>query len=193
MNALASEWSSGCESGWTLYLEHSYRDSQFISGSDGFYEDHKDKGTKEEEYEEEDLSMVSDASSGPPHFPYDEAYFNEEENNGGFYSESNAVKLAKSAKKNQKVKENQQHLPSFLHDTASSCVFDLSTNEVDLNNQQTSTESMVDYSQGFSANYIKFQGRSTFHQHLDFIQPSLSENEYEGNDIWYGGKGIWMR
>ncbi|OIW06891.1 hypothetical protein TanjilG_19540 [Lupinus angustifolius] len=192
MNALASEWSSGCESGWTLYLEHSYRGSD-ASYSDEFYEDHKDKGTKEQEYEEEDLSMVSDASSGPPHIPYDEAYLNEEENNGGFYSESNAVNLPKSGKKKQKVKENQQLLPSFLHDTASSCVFDLSTNEVDVNNQQTSTESMLDYSQGFSANYIK--GRSTFHQHLDFIKPSLSENEYhyQGNDIWYGGKGIWMR
>ncbi|KAE9589342.1 hypothetical protein Lalb_Chr21g0308011 [Lupinus albus] len=181
MNALASEWSSGCESGWTLYLEHSYRGSQFIDGSDGFNEDHKYKGIKEEEYEEDDLSMVSDASSGPPHFPYDEdeAYLNEEENNDGFHSESKAVKLVKSGKKKQKVKENQQHLPSFLHDTASSCFFDLSTNEVDVNNQQTSTESMLDYSQGFSANYIK--GRSTFHQHLDFIQPSRSENEYQGN------------
>ncbi|KAE9611679.1 hypothetical protein Lalb_Chr06g0165021 [Lupinus albus] len=128
MNALVSENSSGCESGWTLYLEHSYTPSQFIGGSDGFYEKHKDKRTKEEEeYGEEDLSMVSDASSGPPHFPYEEVHFNEQEKNGGLYSESKAAKLAKSGKKKQKVKENQQNLPFFLHDTASSCVFDFST------------------------------------------------------------------
>ncbi|XP_019441524.1 PREDICTED: uncharacterized protein LOC109346428 isoform X2 [Lupinus angustifolius] len=180
MNALTSESSSGCESGWTLYLEHSYRASQFISGSDRFYEEQKDKRTKEEDYGEEDLSMVSDASSGPPHLQYDEVHFNEQDKNGGFYSESNAVKLSKSGKKKQKVKENHHNLPSFLHDTASSCVSDFSNNEVAVNNQRSSTESMQDYSQGFSANYCK--GRSTFHQHLSFIEPSLSENEYQGNE-----------
>ncbi|CAL0316331.1 unnamed protein product [Lupinus luteus] len=134
MNALTSESSSGCESGWTLYLEQSYRASQFIggTGSDGFYEEHKDKRTKEEDYEygEEDLSMVSDASSGPPHFPYDEVLFNEQDKNGAFYSESKVAKVAKSGKKKQKVKENQHNLPSFLHDTASSCVSHFSTQMV---------------------------------------------------------------
>lgn len=203
MNALASECSSGCESGWTLYLEHSFlnhnashKGTQYMGETDGFYEEHRDKRTKEEEYGEEDLSMVSDASSGPPHFPDNEVYFNEEEN-GGFYSASKAVKLAKtkSSTRKQKDKENQhhkdqQHLPSFLHDTASSCVFDFSTNEVAGNNRQISTESMLDYSQGFSANY--FKGRSSFHQHMDFLQSSLSENELQGNK-WYGGKEIGMR
>ncbi|OIV91147.1 hypothetical protein TanjilG_30369 [Lupinus angustifolius] len=189
MDALGSESNSDCDSGWTLYLEHSYRGSQFISGSDGIYEEHKDKRTKEEDYDEEDMSMVSDASSGPPQFPYDEAYLNEQEYNGAFYAESKVVKLAKNGKKKQKVKENQ-NLPCFLHDTASSCVFDFSINEVAVNNQQSSTESMQDYSQGFSSNY--FKGRSTFHQHLGFIQPSLSANEYQGNE-WYGEKGMRMR
>ncbi|RZB43775.1 hypothetical protein D0Y65_054023 [Glycine soja] len=137
MNTFSSEiCSSGCESGWTLYLENSFLNQNAAAshrgGTEGFYEEeHKDKRFKGEE---EDLSMVSDASSGPPHFPdYDEAYFNEEVN-GCFYSASNkAVKLAKSGAKKQKVKENQQHLqdqqhlPSFLHDTASSPVFDFST------------------------------------------------------------------
>ncbi|KAE9618649.1 hypothetical protein Lalb_Chr02g0144931 [Lupinus albus] len=180
MNTLGSENSSGCESGWTLYLEHSYGGSQYIGGNDGIYEEHLDKRIKEEEYEEEDMSMISDASSGPPQFPYDEAYFNEQEYNGFSYPEPKVVKLAKNGIKKQKVKENQQYLPSFLHDTASSCVFDFSTNEVAVNNQQSSTESMQDYSQGFSSNYLK--GRSTFHQHLGFIQPSLSANEYQGNE-----------
>lgn len=122
--AVASECSSGCESGWTLYLQHSnashsHRDTPFI---DGFCE--------EEEEVDLDLSMVSDASSGPPHFPEDEACFTNEDN-GCFCSESEAVKMGKSGKKRQKVKENQSHgdqhlLPSFLDDTASSPLCDFS-------------------------------------------------------------------
>ncbi|XP_054776232.1 protein SOB FIVE-LIKE 5-like [Prosopis cineraria] len=169
MNAMASECSSGCESGWTLYLEHSFlsknvshMDTPFTGGNDGFYED-KDKRAREEEdvTEEEDLSMVSDASSGPPHFQDDEAYLNED--NGCFHSESQAAKIAKTAKKKQKVKENEpcgdQHLPSFLDDTASSPVFDFAVN----NGTQTSTESVLDHSQGFSATY--FEERSSIQDH----------------------------
>ncbi|XP_061355635.1 protein SOB FIVE-LIKE 5-like [Gastrolobium bilobum] len=192
MNAFASECSSGCESGWTLYLEHSFlNQNRFIDGTDGFYEEHKDKRVKDENSgDEEDLSMVSDASSGPPHIPDDEACFNEEHNNGCFYSAPKAVKLAKSGTKRLKVKENQhrenQHLPSFLHDTASSHVFDISTNDVTGTNRQTSTGSMLNYSQGFSANY--FEGRSSFQEeHFGLLQPSLSKNELQGNK-WYGGK-----
>ncbi|KAJ1397283.1 hypothetical protein SESBI_31876 [Sesbania bispinosa] len=202
MNALASECSSGCESGWTLYLEHSFlnqnashRDTPFISGrTGGFYEEeeHKDKRAKDENSGEEDLSMVSDASSGPPHFPDDYACFNEEQN-GCFYPTSKAVKLAKTGKKRQKVKENQhredQHLPSFLHDTASSPLFDFSTNNVTETNRQTSTRSMLDYSQGFSATY--FEGSSSFQEeHFGFLQPSLSENKLQDSNKWYGGKGM---
>ncbi|XP_028221297.1 uncharacterized protein LOC114402815 isoform X1 [Glycine soja] len=199
MNTFSSEiCSSGCESGWTLYLENSFLNQNAAAshrgGTEGFYEEeHKDKRFKGEE---EDLSMVSDASSGPPHFPdYDEAYFNEEVN-GCFYSASNkAVKLAKSGAKKQKVKENQQHLqdqqhlPSFLHDTASSPVFDFSTNNVNVANQQTSIGSMLDYSQGFSATY--FEGRPSFQgEHFGFLQ---SGNELQGNNRWYGGKGMGIR
>ncbi|KAK7295212.1 hypothetical protein RJT34_18117 [Clitoria ternatea] len=204
MNTFAAECSSGCESGWTLYFEHSFlnqnasshRDNtQFVGGAEGFYEEgrHKEKrGKGYENYgEEDDLSMVSDASSGPPHFPDDEHYFNEEVN-GCFYSASKAVKLEKSGKNKHNVKVNQhledQHLPSFLHDTASSPFFDFSTNNVTKANQQNSMGSMLDYSQGFSATY--FEGTSPFQEpHFGFLQPSLSENELEGNK-WYAGKGM---
>ena len=110
------------ESGWTLYLEHSFQlnhnafshaSSQFI-GEDN--DEYKDKKAKKEEAEEEDLSMVSDASSGPPHLP-------DAQDNGSFYSASNSAKLGKRSRKRQKVKQ-YQHLPSFLDDTASSVVFD---------------------------------------------------------------------
>ncbi|XP_012570226.1 protein SOB FIVE-LIKE 5-like isoform X2 [Cicer arietinum] len=160
MSAFDSECSSGCESGWTLYLEHSF--------GGGYYGEHKDKIVTND-YSEgvEDLSMISDASSGPPQYlPFDDDanYFNQK-NNACFYSESNLVKQNKSASKKQNVKdknkqqlqvEDQQHLPSFLHDTASSHVFDFSTNNDVGTNQQTYKESMVDYSQGFSAtNYFE--------------------------------------
>ncbi|KAK4258859.1 hypothetical protein QN277_005259 [Acacia crassicarpa] len=171
MNAMASECSSGCESGWTLYLEHSllskdvsHKDASFIGGNDGFYED-KDKRAREEdtteEEEEEDLSMVSDASSGPPHFLDDETYFNED--NGFFHSESKVAKMAKTAKKKPKVEEHEpcrdQHLPSCLDDTASSPVFDFAMN----NGAQASIESVIEYSQGFSATY--FEERSSIQDH----------------------------
>ncbi|CAJ1924755.1 unnamed protein product [Sphenostylis stenocarpa] len=181
MNALASQCSSGCESGWTLYLEHSFQlnhnapshtSSQFI-GEDN--DEYKDKKAKKEEVEEEDLSMVSDASSGPPHFP-------DAQDNGSFYSASKAAKLGKRSKKRQKVKEYQQ-LPSFLDDTASSPVFDLSMNNVTVTNQQTSNESMLDYSHGFSATY--YEERSSSQEHFGFLEPSLSENGVENNYLCY--------
>jgi hypothetical protein len=130
MSAYDSECSSGCESGWTLYLEHSYGDTRYIGGTEGYYGKQKDKRVTNE-YSEgvEDLSMVSDASSGPPHLPCDD-----DDDNVYFNEKHNVVKQNKSGSKKQKVRENKQHLvqdqqnlPSFLHDTASSHVFDFST------------------------------------------------------------------
>ncbi|OIW11182.1 hypothetical protein TanjilG_15395 [Lupinus angustifolius] len=212
MNALAaSECSSGCESGWTIYLNNSFLNhnpSPFIGAQDddddnGFY-DEEDKyiKSKSEEDQEEDWSMVSDASSGPPHFPqHDESYnnFNAQQdiNPGCFYSASKAASKRRSKKK-KKVKENQhlqdkqlqqqqQHLPSFLDDTASSPLFDFSMNSISVSNQQISIESMVDYSQGFSATY--FEGRFSLQDHFGFLQPSLSENEVHSNKSDTEGKG----
>lgn len=91
--ASSSECSSGCESGWTLYLEHS--NSKFSVGGNrkmsAFHHGQDQQGKKlngkffdEEEEDDddnndEDLSMVSDASSGPPHFDHDIDYDEEEE------------------------------------------------------------------------------------------------------------------
>ncbi|KAJ7946177.1 Angiogenin-2 like [Quillaja saponaria] len=182
MNLLASECSSGCESGWTLYLEQSFlKPNVSASHSDtGFCEEHKEKRGKYEEEEEEDLSMVSDASSGPPHFHDDYDYFNDQ--NGCSCSASKISTLEKRGKKKQKVKENQsnedQHLPSFLDDTASSPVFNFSMTNFSID-QQASMESVLDFSQGFSATY--FEGRSAFHDHFGFLQPSISENNFQKN------------
>ena len=132
MNVLASEC-SGCESGWTLYLEQSFLSQH---PRNGFCDEFKEKRisySNEDEEEEEDQSMVSDASSGPPHFNEDEVYF-DENNNGCFYPPSKDVPTLKFGGKKQKIKEKgrcgvqdqQQQQPSFLDDTASSPFFNIS-------------------------------------------------------------------
>lgn len=124
MDLLGSECSSGCESGWTLYLEHSFLShggSDHIVGREsGFCDGYwKAKATEEEE-EVEDLSMVSDASSGPPHLFEDEACSHEDD--AHFSHASKSATLGKRKGKKQKIKEYQCHdqPSSFLDDTASS-------------------------------------------------------------------------
>ncbi|XP_050365450.1 protein SOB FIVE-LIKE 5-like [Argentina anserina] len=195
MDVLASECSSGCESGWTLYLEQSVL-SQHPSGlhKDGFCEEYKEKRisySNEDEEEEEDQSMVSDASSGPPHFNEDEVYF-DENNNGGFYSPSKDVQTLKYGGRKQRIKDVQtlnqdlqQHQPSFLDDTASSPLFNISKNNFMVSNNQASGDSVLDYSQGFSSTH--FQGRSAYQNHYGFFQSGnqlLDQNQwFEGNEI----------
>jgi len=187
---LASECSSGCDSGWTLYLDQSFlsqNDSRRDSEKNGFCDEYKDKRAIEEE-EEEDLSMVSDASSGPPHLPEDEAYFNDD--NGCFYPASRAAVLAKNVGKRQKIKEHRrredQELTAFLDDTASSPVINLSGNNFSLINNQASME----FSQGFSATH--FEGTTAFQDHFGFLKSSLSPNQLQNNQ-WFGGKRLGMR
>lgn len=131
MNMLASECSSGCESGWTLYLEHSFLSADPLHRGSGFVDGEVKRGkdeAEEEEEEEEDLSMVSDASSGPPHFQEDEGYCNDD--NGCFYPHSMAATLVKNNGKRQKIRTHrgrvEQEDPSFLDDTASSPLFNFS-------------------------------------------------------------------
>ncbi|GAA0150272.1 hypothetical protein LIER_09250 [Lithospermum erythrorhizon] len=90
MDLSSSELSSGCESGWTVYFD------QFSESS---YQYNRNYSRKVEE--DEDLSMVSDASSAPPHF-------HEEVN--CFYRPPEPVK--------EKRKGKEQH--SHLDDTATS-------------------------------------------------------------------------
>ena len=154
MNFLASECSADCESGWTLYLEqsllsnpnskHGNKTSFVDAESAGLCgkgkntreeseEEEEEEDEEEEEEEEEDLSMVSDASSGPPHFHEDESYFNYD--NGHFYpSLKGTALLNNGANYRQKKKEHSrqprhrqdQELPPFLDDTASSPAFNFS-------------------------------------------------------------------
>ncbi|KAL9415333.1 hypothetical protein AB3S75_043592 [Citrus x aurantiifolia] len=185
MNAWASECSSGCESGWTLYLEHSsHRNAGGRSGGfceENYYEEKK-YSVKHNEHvvddDEEDLSMVSDASSGPPHF-------NEDEEVGYFNDVKATTKLPNNGGRRLKNKEQRcpekEKLPCFLDDTASSPVINFSSkNDFALTNtNQASMESMLAYSQAFSATH--FQGRSAFQDHFGFLQPSLSGNHLQNN------------
>ncbi|PIA29405.1 hypothetical protein AQUCO_06000049v1 [Aquilegia coerulea] len=157
MNGFGSECSSGCESGWTMYLDHSSQRNcgGFVDENGFFCEEYKAKEYKEEE-DEEDLSMVSDASSGPPHCHEDEEFCDE---NGCFSSSvSSATALAKKTNKRQKIKsptknlqQQQQQYHSVLDDTASSAIFSFSKSNVTLTKQQASRDNVIDFSQGFSA------------------------------------------
>lgn len=123
---LASECSSGCESGWTLYLDHSVL-SPFpsLKGNEIVYSEGK-MGPAKDEDEEEDLSMVSDASSGPPIFHEDYDYVNSD--NGCFYHAPIEVKNRGKRKESRedRVRRKVEKHPSFLDDTASSPIVNFS-------------------------------------------------------------------
>ncbi|PIA29406.1 hypothetical protein AQUCO_06000049v1 [Aquilegia coerulea] len=198
MNGFGSECSSGCESGWTMYLDHSSQRNcgGFVDENGFFCEEYKAKEYKEEE-DEEDLSMVSDASSGPPHCHEDEEFCDE---NGCFSSSvSSATALAKKTNKRQKIKsptknlqQQQQQYHSVLDDTASSAIFSFSKSNVTLTKQQASRDNVIDFSQGFSA--TQFNERYTFQRNPDFLQSSLpgkttsakpvGSRKGSGNKIW---------
>ncbi|KAF8365102.1 hypothetical protein HHK36_032894 [Tetracentron sinense] len=152
MNGLPSECSSGCESGWTMYLVHSSLSANPFKRGGGFVD-------------EEDLSMVSDASSGPPHFLEDEEYWDDATE--WFCSASSAAALEKSSKRRKMDhrQQQQERHPSFLDDTASS------PNNFTLANNEDLMENVLDFSQGFSA--TKNEGRSAFEKHFVSLQSSL--------------------
>ncbi|XP_019165143.1 PREDICTED: uncharacterized protein LOC109161276 [Ipomoea nil] len=184
-----SECSSGCESGWTVYLENSIMPpySSYNNGTKFLQGKARVNGKEdEEEEEEEDLSMVSDASSGPPQVLAEEDY-----HGWCFHAPVGAVGSAlpkKSNVKRQRKKENRlQNLKekaSILDDTASSPIF--TNNNFTINNQ-TKLESVVpDFSQGFST--TQFQGQSAYQEHCEFFQSSLlPANQFQQNQ-WFEGR-----
>ncbi|KAL8205143.1 hypothetical protein R6Q57_008694 [Mikania cordata] len=119
-----SENSSGCESGWTLYLEHSHSPQNHINEEDDFICKRGSSSTQHEIEIEEDMSMVSDASSGPQHFAEEEEEEEEEEcykfsnNGGGVYSSGG--KRRKTRNEEEMIHHQMPMGPSFLDDTASS-------------------------------------------------------------------------
>ncbi|XP_038886134.1 uncharacterized protein LOC120076391 isoform X2 [Benincasa hispida] len=102
---------SGCESGWTMYFEES------IETEGGFRRSEVDYGGGGKEEEEGDLSMISDASSGPMNGYYEENNYQPVRRNGG-------KSAAGKSKRKEEMGRRNQH--SCLDDTASSPVFGLS-------------------------------------------------------------------
>lgn len=115
MNISASECSSGCESGWTTYFD------DHLSNSVGQYPkvvSHKNgrrRGVSVYE-EDEDMSMVSDASSGPRHY-HEEGYFYDE---SGYYSYQNTEKKKNIKKVKEQRDAGNKQQDSCFDDTASS-------------------------------------------------------------------------
>ncbi|XP_048619297.1 protein SOB FIVE-LIKE 5-like [Brassica napus] len=160
----SSEWSSGCESGWTLYLDHSvssfpssscFRD---INGFENRRRRSKDSWSQnyvhQEEDEEEDLSMMSDASSGPRNVCEEDSV-----------KKLNSVG-PKKQKKSEKKRSDYEKMNSVLDDTASSHMLQKSVGGNKI--EQTFPESTLDYSQGFSATHI--QDKAAFQEQYGYLQ-----------------------
>ncbi|KAK1352168.1 Angiogenin-2 like [Heracleum sosnowskyi] len=186
------ECSSGCESGWTSYLDH---EDSFLSpypsqksGDDYIKQD-------EDDYEEEDMSMVSDASSGPPHFRDDEYFGNDLSNNGFFIQTPSDATLPKNNGTRKKNSENrrqrvQEQQLSLLDDTASSPIFNISSNNIALSNNQASTENMLDFSQAHSS--TRYEGKTRFQEHYGFCKSPVSGTKLQQNQ-WIERKRVGMR
>ncbi|TKY57906.1 hypothetical protein E2542_SST14960 [Spatholobus suberectus] len=161
----ASQYSSASESGWTHYLDQSSLSENYFQRRGGVVEC-EEKGARMEE-SEEDLSMVSDASSGPPHYD-NECYC---ENWYPFLSST-----AKEHQKKKKVKEyGRSQQPSPLDDTASSPVFNCpkeSHKKQDSFSGNGAVESALDFSQCVSATRIK--RKTKLQKHFNFFERSLA-------------------
>ncbi|KAJ4751256.1 hypothetical protein LUZ62_047033 [Rhynchospora pubera] len=144
MEDVSSECSSGCQSGWTMYLDHSS-----YSGQNHGME-------MEAEEEEEDLSMLSDASSGPSPLFHGEVDLHETP--ALFYTRD-------CSNKGRVQKEKQRNLApnSYLDDTASSPFYDHKFNNGAMN-------AMVDFSSSFST--TQFKEKSVYNSRLCYFQSS---------------------
>ncbi|GMH16468.1 hypothetical protein Nepgr_018309 [Nepenthes gracilis] len=171
MDMSGSGWSSGCESGWTVYFEEfSLPENQWQGDNSNRHgnENYRVNPIREEE-DEEDLSMVSDASSGPPHF---QEYYDQ----SGDYcspSETGSKKSDKRGKKKGKEQRAKHQQHSSLDDTASSPAFGYSKRNVTPTGNQASIDHVMGFSQNFSA--AQFQGNSEYTNHYRFWQPSHSK------------------
>lgn len=164
MNISTSDYSSGCESGWTMYLD------QFSSSTDHQHNrsmpldqyDYQSKGKYvNQEEDDEDLSMLSDASSGPPHFHQEEE---NSENNRYVTPNSSAAYDSKKGKHKKKGKEHKgsQSVNFHLDDTASSPAFNFSKK-----NAYNNDNSMV-YPHHSAFSTTRLKGKSV----LGFFKPS---------------------
>ncbi|KAL6494631.1 hypothetical protein OROGR_031431 [Orobanche gracilis] len=188
------ECMSECESGWTLYLEHSSISPYTSYNQENEFHDHGRKNEAanrldEEEEEEnggdsyEDLSMVSDASSGPPHLHEDDGY-GVDEKDGCFYqfpvnNDDDSVCENSKKKNREKRRRNVQDHSSSLDDTASSSFFDFSNEKLTLTRRQPSMENALEYSQGYSSTQLDV--RPPYEEQYDFFQSAQPGNQLQQN------------
>ncbi|XP_011088165.1 uncharacterized protein LOC105169469 [Sesamum indicum] len=197
------ECSSGCESGWTLYLDHSSIHSPSCNQErgrrrSGVFTEAKTLKRQEQEQEEdedegEDSSMVSDASSGPPHLNEEECYGGNDANgniNGCFYHYPVHAPLSRNRNKNRDNRRRKlhQHHSSLLDDTASSPFYDFSnTSFTGTRSLQPSVENVLEYSQGYSTTQFEVSRPPYQDHHYDFFQSSPSANQLQQNQ-WFEDK-----
>ncbi|GJU32403.1 hypothetical protein Tco_1175992, partial [Tanacetum coccineum] len=191
-DAYGSECSSGCESGWTLYLEHSMYDhhpSHPYQNHNNNVDDCNGKKwsfSHENDFDadDEDMSMVSDASSGPPHCfqeQEDDQCFNNN-GKGGVYT--NVKRQKNIIPKEPKLHRKVQNLPCLLDDTASSPFYNFSNNNLMVTKKKTNSmenNDIIDYSQGYSTTY--FEGKSAYQDHFGFFHPSVSGTQLQQNQV----------
>ncbi|XXG63945.1 hypothetical protein AAC387_Pa05g2022 [Persea americana] len=176
---------SGCESGWTMYLDQSFeRTTSFPAKESGLHSRFvevvvKEGGSGDEEGEDDDLSMVSDASSGPPHFHEEEDCYDE---NGCFFPASSAALMKKSSKTRRAEAKKEEKHSSFLDDTASSHAFCFSKNSCNFSSKQSLIEDVLDFSIGFSATHFK--------KHNGIVQSSSFPPETKSRKIRPAGKKV---
>ncbi|XP_073276464.1 protein SOB FIVE-LIKE 5-like [Primulina huaijiensis] len=173
MNISTSECSSECESGWTMYLDQTSNSTDRFTRdfAKNCKENAADSYAYEDQEDDEDLSMVSDASSGPP--PRFQEYDNyaatatarggENQFFRGYASSVSEDANKKKSKQKIKTKEtrNSQRQQNFcLADTASSPVFHFPQDNV----------ASSGFSQVFSA--ANFESESTPKKQLGFLKSS---------------------
>uniref|UniRef100_A0A7N0T159 Uncharacterized protein n=1 Tax=Kalanchoe fedtschenkoi TaxID=63787 RepID=A0A7N0T159_KALFE len=174
MNHGGSECSSGCESGWTLYLEK----SSWLSPNCSVSLEDEDGGDGEE-----DMSMVSDASSGPPHF-IDSTGFN----HACFYPGTDTGALSGAGGSALGRRKDAKRQMMMLDDTACSRPVSrhLKKGEFGHRNRSQSlmesSHSMVDFSHGFSTTHLQ-DGPSG----MDLYGHQYHQNQYLGGN-WMGFK-----
>ncbi|KAJ3673946.1 hypothetical protein LUZ60_005938 [Juncus effusus] len=164
MEEVSSECSSGCQSGWTMYFDQSSYSNKCK----------KSNRTMEQEEEEEDLSMVSDASSGPSPFLHEEEYYEQQMTMHG--NVNYGKKEMKNKKRNKRVGtekyEKKLSSSSYLDDTASSPLFDYTQSYNGATNP--AMETVMDFSCAFSTNH--FNEKPVYQNHFSYFQsPSLIE------------------
>ncbi|KAI3805006.1 hypothetical protein L1987_26981 [Smallanthus sonchifolius] len=152
----SEEASGGCESGWTLYLEHSCKNA-FDAHE---HNEHDDGVEEDDDDDDDDMSMVSDASSGPPHLQEHQEQ-DEDEQDGVFCDHT---MLFGSRKRRKILKQtsfyghrHMQDLPASLDDTASSPFFTFYDKDLKMCNKEGLIEddNSFDYSQGHSTTYFE--------------------------------------